>query len=295
MKQVISWLRRGRDRATPGGPAKSADLPYPPHGPVTALSVLEFGFDVTLDASREQVIGRAKPPHVDVHLPIGSISRRHAVLKQIPEGLEITDCSSRNGIGLPPFGLTPDYPRSERVVAKVGSRFVLGSVELLTLDDLTHRLVPRLARHLGTPFKDDIGRALEAVMSSRMLVLRSKRTDEYGKLGRAIHAHSIRREHPFTHVAKPPTDEACEKLCLQGSRGMVLLDMSRPFPVPLPLARNLLSQRFDVWTVVMTPESAEDALFRFGAALVEPKPPDFGICMVGFSGPYWRGQGFMRW
>jgi len=294
---MISWLRRSRNRVTQGDPANPADRPYPPHGPVTALRVIGQGFDVKLDPERtEQVIGRARPPQVDIHLPEPSVSRRHALIRRIPDGLEIIDCDSRNGVGVPKIGLTRTYPRSDHVVATVGSRFVLGSVQLLALDDLTHRLVPCLATHLGRDAEDDIDRALEAVTCSRMLVLRSARTDQYRDLCRTLHAHSIRRSHPFTRIAKPASDKACDEVCARAAWGTLFVDMSRPFLLPLELARNLLSQRFHLWTVIVTPESAEQVLSRFGAALVEPKPRDFGISMVGFSGPYWRGQnGVLRW
>ena len=226
----------------------------------------------------------------DVRLPLPSISRVHALLTRRFDALEVTDLGSKNGIAYPaPFlsRARMDYVRGNKLLVHVGERFALGSARLLALDEQTHQLVQPLTAYCGAGAQDDVDRALESIVQSHMLFLHGTCSDAVLELARTLHAHSIRKDFPFTPVSAVPESEAAiEELCTQAGCGTIFLDLTRPFELPLSFARNLFSERFHLWTIVVTPV-AVDAFRCFGKAGSEPKRVGFDICELGFPRTTW--------
>lgn len=268
--------------------------PFPSHGPVTALRVLAHGFELTLDAHRSELrVGRDGPPMADVRLPFLSISNVHALLTRRSNALEITDLGSKNGISYPaPFlsQATQAYVRckhGEPLLVHAGDRFALGSVELLALDEQTHRLVKPLTAYCGAGAHKDVDRALESILRSDMMILHGSRSDDVRELARTLHAHSIRQGFPFTAVSTvPESGAAIEELCTRAGCGTVFLDLTQPFQIPLGFARNLFMDHFHLWTIAVM--RAETDSQCFGEAWNEPKRRGFGVCVLRFPPTGWH-------
>jgi hypothetical protein len=259
------------------------------HGPITALRVLTHGFEVPLDPERSELrIGRASPPLVDVQLPLASISGLHALLTRDDHSLKVTDQGSKNGIGYA-HGWSPGgYVRSTSLLVNTGDRFALGGVGLLALDAQTHQIVQPLAAYCGPGAHDEVDDALEAVIRGHMLIVCGSRADELHELSRMLHDHSVRRDFPFTKLdAIPDSDEAIDELCTRAGCGTIFLDLTKPFPVPLRFARNLFSQHFHLWTIVVAP-TLDQAVTCLGNACNEPRLVGFHICELGFSRHQWH-------
>jgi hypothetical protein len=263
--------------------------PFPCHGPITALRVLGRGFETTLDANRAELrVGRDGPPTADVQLPLLSISSVHALLTRRFSALEVTDLGSKHGIAYPaPFlsHAQQEYVRcesSEKLLVNVGDRFVLGNAPLLALDEPTYRLVQPLTAYCGVGAHDEVDRALESILRSHMIILHGSRSDDVLELARALHVHSIRNGFPFTPInAVPKSEAAIEELCTQAGCGTIFLDLTRPFEVPPDFARNLFSDHFHLWTIVVAPVVI-DAVRCFGKTWYKPKRQGFNVCELGF-------------
>jgi len=258
--------------------------PYPPQGPITALRVLEHGFEVTLDPTRkEQLIGRDGPPYSDIQLPLPSISRVHASLTRPQSMLEVTDHGSRNGIGYAQRG-SRGYVRCKSLGVNVGDRFKLGSVCMLALDERTHQLAKPLAEYFGPGAHEEVDRALEAIANSHMLNFYGQRAEQVVELARTLHEHSMRKDYPFTRVdAVPKTEAGITELCTRAGCGTMFLDLTKPFRVPSQFAQNLVSDYFHLWPITVT--SAHDEIYkRFRGAFSGGTRPGFALCMLGFAG-----------
>jgi hypothetical protein len=265
--------------------------PFPGHGPITALRVLGRGFEVALDSNRTELrLGRDGPPMADVQLPLLSISSVHALLTRRSDALEVTDLGSKHGIAYPtPFlsHARQAYVRCERLFVEVGDRFALGRVPLLALDEQTHQLVQPLTTYCGAGAHDDVDGALESILRSHMIILHGSRSVVVLELARTLHAHSVRNGFPFTPIhAVPESEAAIEEVCTRAGCGTVFLDLTAPCKVPLVFARNLFSERFHLWTIVVA-RSVVDALRCFGAAWYEPKRQGFSACEIGFPRTGW--------
>jgi len=263
--------------------------PFSPGGPVTALRVLGHGFEVTLDADRPALrIGRDPPPVADVQLPLTSISRVHALLTRNGSAIEVTDQGSKNGIGYQSCWGASDYVRCESFRVSAGDRFSLSSVRLQALDEPTHQLVKPLTTHFGQGAHDEVDRALEAVARSHMIVLYGSRANAVLELARTLHAHSIRKNYPFTTVeAVPQSVPAIEELCTRAACGTIFLDLTKPFSIPLQFARNLLSSDFHLWTIAIAP-TPDEIFTRLGRAFSEPQRVGLAVCTLGFPRYGWH-------
>lgn len=259
--------------------------------PSLPCASLTHGFEVPLEPERSELrIGRASPPLVDVQLPLASISGLHALLTRDEHSLKVTDQGSKNGMGYA-HGWSPGgYVRSTSLLVNTGDRFALGSVGLLALDAQTHQLVQPLAAYCGPGAHDEVDDALETVIRGHMLIACGSRADELHELARMLHDHSVRRDFPFTKVdAIPGSDEAIDELCTRAGCGTIFLDLTKPFPVPLRFARNLFSQHFHLWTIVVAP-TIDQVGTCLGGARHEPRPAGFHICELGFSRRQWHQQ-----
>ena len=224
-------------------------------------------------------------------MPLLSISSVHALLMRKRDALEVTDLGSKNGIAHPASFLSQArqaYVRCERLLVQVGDRFALGSVPLLALDAQTHQLIEPLAAYCGAGAHHDVDGALEAILRSHMIILHGSRSDVVLELARTLHAHSIRKGFPFTPInAVPESETAIEELCTQAGCGTIFLDLTRPIKLPLVFARNLFSDHFHLWTIVVARVTV-DAIRCFGEAWSEPKRLGFSVCELGFPSTGWH-------
>jgi hypothetical protein len=196
--------------------------------------------------------------------------------------IQVIDQRSKNGIGSDsgwgPHGGT----RLTRLVVHVGQRFALGSVSLLALDAPTYELVDTLKAYCGPANDGEIDRGLEAVIRGHLLILWGSRVDDVLGLARTLHDRSVRRDYPFTRLeAVPSADPAIDELCTRAGCGTILLDLTRPFDVPLRFARHLFSTHFHLWTMLVAP-TVEQAVACLGDVWWSPGRPA-STCAISAS------------
>ena len=248
--------RRPRRETAEAPRGIGGEAPFPLRGPITALRVLGHDSVITLDPDRAEFrVGRAGPPMTDVQLALTSISGLHAQLTRRHNALEVKDLGSKNGVAAARTWLSPgsqDYARCEALFVNVGDCFALGSVGLLALDEPTHQLVQPLTAYCGAAAHDHVDHALQSMFRGYTIVLCGSPAQAALELAQSLHAHSIRKDFPFTTVRSVPDSEsAIESLCTQAGCGTILLDLTTPFAVPPLFTRHLLSTHFHLWTIVI--------------------------------------------
>jgi pSer/pThr/pTyr-binding forkhead associated (FHA) protein len=163
---------------------------------VTALRVVGKELELGLPLAKASfTMGRAAASEVDLSLPGGDVSRLHCVLRRNGSELIVTDAGSTNGVVVRGRG----GPGSVRA----GDRFVVGSTELIALDDAMQALRPVLLRHLGFQAHIAVDGVLTmlARLEDKPLLITAPRGSESEMLAHAIHAASGRRRRRFEAVA----------------------------------------------------------------------------------------------
>jgi hypothetical protein len=177
--------------------------------------------------------------------------------------------------------LEPD--RAERLSGRVGDRLMLKSMMVLAIDEPTRQLIQPLTTYCGLGAHEDVDAALVAILWKRPIILHGSRSEEVLELARMIHAHTIRKDFPFTAVKTVPTsDAAIEALCTEAGCGTIFLDLTRPFELPSTFIRHMFSDHFHLWTIAVA-QDVEDVRRCFGSRA------DFvPFCTLGFRRVAWH-------
>jgi len=193
-------LRRGRNRHIDATTAAvRQDAPALPLGAVIRVlnsAAVPARFRLSLGSC---ILGAGAESHIRV--PEATVSRRHAELSIVPEGVMVEDLGSRNGT----FYLGQ---RVERIMLALGSRIRVGTVEVAIdadMDALTRDLAggaPSYGDLVGTsPAMRELFAVMKRLEGSLASVLLQGESGVGKELAaRAIHAGSLRASAPFVVV-----------------------------------------------------------------------------------------------
>jgi len=181
------------------------------------------------------------------------------------------------------YEIAVDPSRDERLPATPGDRLTIKGMLVLALDAPTHQLVQPLTAYCGIGAHGDVDSALAAILWRRPIILHGSRSEEVLELARTIHAHSIRKDFPFTQVdTVPSSDAAIEALCTAAGCGTMFLDLTTPFELPSTFVRHIFSDHFHLWTIAVV-QAIEDVRRCFG-----PRMDFFPFCTLGFRRVSWH-------
>lgn len=173
--------------------------------PITSLRVVGTRHDFLLPASEVFRIGAGA---VDIQLPVldaeRPISFAHAELSRrgvAGTWLQVVDLNSRNGTLF-------RGARETDFAVSAGQRFSLATTELLVMDAVLARLRRVLESFLSYTDHTRVDDALALLVEHEAILLLAPRGSECGRLARAIHACSRRRDHPFVELAQPARPRA---------------------------------------------------------------------------------------
>jgi hypothetical protein len=181
------------------------------------------------------------------------------------------------------FEIAMEPDRAERLPGTVGDRLTLKGRMVLALDEPTRQLIQPLTAYCGIGAHEDVDSALAAILWKRPIILRGSCSEEVLELARTIHAHSIRKDFPFTQVDTVPTSEiAIEALCTEAGCGTIFLDLTKPLELPLTFLRHIFSEHFHLWMIAVA-QDVEDLRRCFG-----PRADFIPFCTLGFRRVAWH-------
>jgi hypothetical protein len=225
-------------RRTPRTPLLSGRLPaVPPSRPIIALCVIESATELVLAWSADRQIltlGSAKPPTVDVRLPVLGVSRHHLTLHQQGNQVEVIDAGSKNGVYF-------DGEREKSKCVSAGDVFRIADTEVIAYDDDLLSLRPHMQRVLGYTAPATVNRALAKAAGSRPVVLLGRNGCDHGPLARAIHRFSKRGAAPFIAV---PDDASPTQEALTGAwGGTIFVDLAEADDFPETFVAGLVAPK----------------------------------------------------
>ncbi|MEO7733286.1 MAG: hypothetical protein ABIY55_20145, partial [Kofleriaceae bacterium] len=238
------------------------------------------GVEVPLEPEQQSMSVGGQGSPATVQLPSSAVADDHATFTRVGSSLLVT--STRPGCEIARAasrGNWQEFVRGARFFVNGGDRFTVGDVGLLALDALTNRTACALAAHCGRDTHDDVDRALAATTWSRMIWLRAGR--EARGLVAALHSRSFRRGYPLVSLNARPADSSIDEVCLEAGCGVLVLDLTRPWPVPEALTRNLFAPFLHLWTIVVGPTTAAIRA-AFGNAWYA-RPSGVGHEEIGFG------------